>query len=139
MKTCSGGRWEAAQTFPGRSRGRGTRSRVAVRPNRFSSKGWFENFKTCFSWQKALFTGTMRPAVLTPGRQDSSQVLEPSGSTDMQAWVRLFPTRDTSLFSGRIKSHRKRQSETRQRNGQRGPLEDLMEKGKGRPERWLRT
>jgi hypothetical protein len=40
----------------------GEGTRVAARPTLFSSKGWFENFKPCFSWQKVQLIGISRPA-----------------------------------------------------------------------------
>ena len=41
--------------------GKGTS--VTTKPTLFSSKGWSENFKMCFSWQKVQSIGTSRPAV----------------------------------------------------------------------------
>lgn len=41
--------------------GKGTS--VATKPTLFSTKGWFEIFKMCFSWQKVQLIGTSRPAV----------------------------------------------------------------------------
>lgn len=66
--------------------GRGTS--VAPKPTLFSSKGWFENFKMCFSWQKVQLIGISGPAVylmadrppptlnkLTEARRDESQAV----------------------------------------------------------------